>query len=81
MKYYSGRQSVHRSGVITLKPFEGVYALTNKEHCTKCHRSSQFQKSVITEHWIENINFLHNTMEKYGPTHRNCWDKYSKLQF
>ena len=36
MKYDSGLQSVHRNGVITLKPFEEGYALTNKKHYTKC---------------------------------------------
>ena len=32
MNYGSGLQSVHRSGAITLKPFEKGYALTNKKH-------------------------------------------------
>ena len=77
MKYHSGLRSVHRSGVITLKPLQEGYALTKKEHCAKCDRSAQFQKSVITENLVENINFLLNTMEKYGPTHGNCCDKYS----
>ena len=34
MKYGSGLQSGHRSGVITLKPFEKGYALTDKKHYT-----------------------------------------------
>ena len=37
MKYDSGLQSVHRSGVVTLKPFEEGYALTQKNTTpTKC---------------------------------------------
>ena len=35
MKYDSGLQSVHRSGFITLKPFEEGYSLTDKNHYTK----------------------------------------------
>ena len=73
MNYHSGLQSVHRSGVIMLKPF-------NKIHCTKYDRSAHFQKFVITEHWMENIDFLLNTMEKYRPAHKNCCDNYFKLK-
>ena len=76
MKYDSGLQSVHRSGAITLKPFEERYALTNREHCPKYGRSANLQKSVINEHCMENIDFLLNIMEKYGPTHENCCDEY-----
>ena len=36
MKYDSGLQSVNKSGVIKLKPFEKGYAPTNKKHYTKC---------------------------------------------
>ena len=36
--------------------------------------------SVITEHLMENIDFLLNAMEKYRPTHKNCYDKYLKLK-
>ena len=79
MNYDFGLPGVHRSGLITLKPFEEVYALSNKEHCTKVDRSARFQKSVTTEHWIENIDFLLNTIEKYGQTHKNC-DEYFKLK-
>ena len=35
MKCDSGLQSVHRSGIIMLKPFEEGYALTDKNHYTK----------------------------------------------
>ena len=54
MKYDSGLQSVHRSGAITLKPFEEGYALTNKNTTPNVH----FQKFVITNHWMENVDFL-----------------------
>ena len=81
MKYNSDLQSVHRSGVITLKAFDEGYALTNKEDCVKCDRSAYFQKSVITEHWMENKDFLLNTMEKYGPTHKNCCIYISSWNF
>ena len=78
MKYDSG--TGHRTGVIMLKPFEEGCALTNKEHYAKCDRSAHFQKFEITEHWMENIDFLLNTMKKYGPAHNNCCDKYFKLK-
>ena len=42
MKYDVGLQSVHRYGVIMLKPFEEGYALTKKEHCIKYDRSAHF---------------------------------------
>ena len=81
MKYDSGLQSVHRSGVvIMLKPFEEGYALTNNEHYAKCDRSAHFQKFAITEHWMENIDFLLNVMEKYRPAHKNCCNKHFKLK-
>ena len=35
MKYGSGLQSLHRSGIIMLKPFEEGYTQTNKIHCAK----------------------------------------------
>ena len=80
MKYDSNEQSVNRSGAITLRPFEEGYILIKKEHCAKCYRSAHFQKSVITELWMENIDFLLNTMKKHGPIHKNCGDKYFKLK-
>ena len=66
MKYDSGLQGVYGSYVITLKLFEEGYVLTNKEHCAKCNISAHFQKYVITEHWMENIDFFFNKMGKYG---------------
>ena len=35
MKYGSGLQSLHRSGIIMLKPFEEGYTQTNKIHSAK----------------------------------------------
>ena len=29
---------------------------------------------------MENIDFLLNTMEKYGPAHKNCCNKYFNLK-
>ena len=80
MKYNSGLQSVHRGDFIMLKPFEEGYALANKEHWAKCDRSAHFQKFVLTKHWMESIDFLLNTIEKYGPVQKSCWDNYFQLK-
>lgn len=66
MKYDPGLQGVYGSDIITLKLFEEGYVLTNKEHFAKCNISAHFQKYVITEHWMENIDFFFNKMGKYG---------------
>ena len=66
MKYDPGLQGVYGSDIITLKLFEEGYVLTNKEHFAKCNISAHFQTYVITEHWMENIDFFFNKMGKYG---------------
>ena len=78
MKYDSGLQSVHKSGVITLKQFDEGYALIEKEYCAKCDRFALNQKSVITKHWMENIDFLLNTTEKCRPAIKDCCDQHFK---
>ena len=82
MKQDSGLQSAHRGSIITLKQFEESYALTKNTapNVITFVITYHSQKSVITEHWIKNINFLLNKMEKYEPAYKNCCDKYFKLR-
>ena len=63
-KYNSGQPNVHRSGIIVLNPFEEGNGLNNKIYCVKHDRSAQFQAFLITEHRMENTNFLLNAKKK-----------------